>query len=168
MSERGPPLPAFAADAMLGSLARWLRLLGYDCTYSRDVTDDGLVEASRAEGRIVLTRDRRVAKRSARSVYVPPGTLDDEIVAVCAALGLRPPDEPPAVRCSVCNTLLEKAPAGTGPPLVPARVVELGLDLWRCPSCSRHYWRGTHVESMALRLRRVRERLALAPDPARA
>lgn len=152
---------AFAADAMLGSLAKWLRLLGYDCTYSPAVTDDGLVAVSRSEGRIVLTRDRRVAKDAARALYVPPGTLDDELVAVCLEFGIDPPEEPPAVRCSLCNARLEAEPRGGAPPPgVPARVVELHLDIWRCPGCKRHYWRGSHIDSMGLRLRRVRERLA--------
>jgi uncharacterized protein with PIN domain len=151
--------PRFAADAMLGSLARWLRLLGYDCTYARDVKDGELVASSSEEGRIVLTRDRRVAKDSLRAIFVAPGTLDDELTAVLRALSILPPEEPPAVRCSLCNALLvaETAPA---PPAVPARVVELRLDVWRCPTCGRHYWRGTHVESMAKRLREVRARLA--------
>lgn len=157
----GPP--AFAADAMLGALARWLRLLGYDCTYSRDVTDDELVEAARIEGRTVLTRDRRVAKRAPRAVFVPPGSLDDELTTVARALHLDIPDAPPAIRCSVCNGLLERAPPGSGGGAVPARVVELGLDIWRCAGCSRTYWHGTHVDSMSARLRGIRARLGAAP-----
>ncbi len=159
MSGDGRGEPRFAADAMLGSLARWLRLLGYDCTYSRDVKDAELVALSRDERRIVLTRDRRVAKQAAHAVFVASGTLDDELTTVLAALSITPPEEPPAVRCSVCNALLEadKAPA---PPAVPARVVDLGLDVWRCPTCGRRYWRGTHVDSMAKRLGSIRARLA--------
>ena len=160
------PPPTFAADAMLGSLARWMRLLGYDCTYSRDAQDDDLVAVSRSEARIVLTRDRRVAARAARAVFVPPGSLDDELAAVFGALAIVPPDEPPAVRCSVCNALLERA-TQVAEGTVPARVAELRLDIWRCPGCNRHYWRGTHVESMALRLRRIRERLARERPEAR-
>lgn len=149
----------FAADAMLGSLARWLRLLGYDCTYSRDVKDDDLVAVSRTEGRIVLTRDRRVARQALRAVFVEPGNLDDELASVLRALSIMPPEEPPAIRCSVCNALLEAAKPPFGPQ-IPARVVELSLDVWRCTTCGRHYWRGTHVDSMAKRLRAVRARLA--------
>ena len=161
MSGDGPGEPRFAADAMLGSLARWLRLLGYDCTYSREVKDDELVAVSRGDGRIVLTRDWRVAKHAARAVFVAPGTLDDELTCVLRALSITPPEEPPAVRCSVCNALLEADPA-PAPPAVPSRVVELGLDVWRCPTCGRHYWHGTHVDSMVKRLRAVRARLAQA------
>jgi uncharacterized protein with PIN domain len=158
--KRGPP-PRFAADAMLGSLARWLRLLGYDTTYSKDVKDDDLLAQSKAEGRVVLTRDRRVAARAAACVFVGPGTLDDELAAVFSAISAVPPEEPPAVRCTLCNALLEAVEASALPPgAVPPRVVELGLDLWRCPACRRLYWRGSHVDSMAVRLKRVRARLA--------
>ena len=152
--------PAFAADAMLGALARWLRLLGYDCTYARDVSDEELVEVSRKEGRIVLTRDRRVAKKAPRAVFVPPGTLDEELIAVARALKLDLPEAPPAVRCSVCNGLLERARSAPPAGAVPPSVVERGLGIWRCPGCLRHYWKGSHFDSMGDRLKRIRERLA--------
>ncbi|MEJ2081418.1 MAG: Mut7-C RNAse domain-containing protein [Acidobacteriota bacterium] len=55
----------FFADAMLGTLARWLRILGYDTEYQRDVDDDDLVRRCVAEGRIALTKDRRLVERRA-------------------------------------------------------------------------------------------------------
>jgi|SRR5690349_14294575 len=164
------PAPAFAADAMLGSLARWLRLLGYDCFYERDIDDARLIELARARGLVLLTRDRRVAARAPRAIFVPPGTLDDELFTVCRALSITPPEEPPAVRCSVCNGLLVAAdPAALPSGAVPPHVLETGLAVWRCPACERLYWRGTHVQSMTLRLQRVRSRLgegarSTAPD----
>ncbi|MDI7277663.1 MAG: Mut7-C RNAse domain-containing protein, partial [Anaerolineae bacterium] len=49
--------PSFVADAMLGRLARWLRILGYDTLYDPRWHDDELVRLARAQGRILLTRD---------------------------------------------------------------------------------------------------------------
>ena len=54
---------AFIADAMLGRLARWLRMLGYDTAYEKAISDQALIERALAEGRWVLTRDRYLAKR---------------------------------------------------------------------------------------------------------
>src|SRR3990170_1884649 len=48
----------FAADAMLGRLARWLRLLGFDCAYDVATTDEGIARLAMSEGRTLLTRDR--------------------------------------------------------------------------------------------------------------
>ncbi len=155
----GPP--TFAADAMLGKLARWLRLLGYDCFYERDIDDARLIELCRREGRILLTRDRRVASKSPRALFVPPGNLDAELLTVYRAIGGTPPDEPPTTRCSLCNALLVAvAPSSLAEGAVPERVRTDHGEVWRCPACARVYWRGTHVESMAERLARLRARLA--------
>ncbi len=54
---------AFFADAMLGKLARWLRILGYDTAYERDVSDEELIERVGHEKRWLLTRDRYLAQR---------------------------------------------------------------------------------------------------------
>ena len=42
--------PPLLLDGMLGRLARWLRLLGYDAAYDREASDHALVrrEPSRA------------------------------------------------------------------------------------------------------------------------
>src|SRR5512136_997661 len=54
--------PRFAADAMVGRLARYLRFLGYDTAYRPDVDDAELVRRAREETRIVLTRDRALVR----------------------------------------------------------------------------------------------------------
>ena len=54
------------ADGMLGTLAKWLRLLGYDTAYDNVAADPELARRARSEGRVLLTRDRELSKRSAR------------------------------------------------------------------------------------------------------
>jgi hypothetical protein len=44
--------PRFVADVMLGKLAKWLRIAGYDVLYSNRYTDDELISVSRNENRI--------------------------------------------------------------------------------------------------------------------
>ena len=53
----------FAADRMLGRLAKWLRVLGFDVIYGPHLTGYGLIHAARADGRIILTRDRRLKQK---------------------------------------------------------------------------------------------------------
>jgi Uncharacterized conserved protein len=53
----------FIADSMLGKLAKWLRLAGVDVEYNRDISDDTLVRRALSEDRVILTRDRFIAKR---------------------------------------------------------------------------------------------------------
>ena len=53
----------FAADRMLGRLAKWLRIIGQDVIYGRHLTGYGLIRAARAENRLILTRDRRLKQK---------------------------------------------------------------------------------------------------------
>ena len=153
----------FAADAMLGSLARWLRLLGYDCLYEADIADEKLVAIGKSELRIVLTRDRAVAQKAHRAIFVESDDLDDQILAVAQDLHLEIPQEPPTTRCSMCNVLLnptreQDLPSGA----VPERVRALHHEFWSCPSCKRVYWKGTHFDSMGERLRVLKARMESA------
>jgi len=50
---------------MLGRLARWLRILGYDTDYKRVLPDEVLIIDLPGENRWLLTRDRHLAKRKA-------------------------------------------------------------------------------------------------------
>lgn len=153
--------PAFAADSMLGTLAKWMRLLGYDCFYERDITDERLLEIARAQGRVVLTRDRAVTRRLQRSVPVPFAELDDQLLAVFDAVGLDFPTEIPCTRCSVCNApLVAIGQADLGKAEVPERVRAGYSEFYRCPNCRRVYWPGTHYDSMTRRLETLRGRLA--------
>ncbi len=52
----------FLADNMLGSLARWLRFLGFDTAYPDVLTDKDLKELARQENRVLLTRDKELSK----------------------------------------------------------------------------------------------------------
>lgn len=153
------PAPSFAADAMLGSLARWLRLFGFDCTFDVDIADARLLETARAEGRVLLTRDRAVARKAARALFVEGGDLDEQLLFVFAELGLALPQEIPMTRCSLCNALLERATqAAVDGGALPPRVLESHTEFYRCPKCGRFYWKGTHFDSMGGRLAGLRER----------
>ena len=106
-ADRPGDAPRFLADTMLGRLATWLRILGYDTEYFRGVDTDLIVRAKR-EGRILLTRDTGILRRRG----VPPHLLirDDRVMAqlrqVIAACHLAPTPTAPR-RCVRCNAVLE-------------------------------------------------------------
>lgn len=59
-----PPDPRrFVADVHLGTLARLLRLLGFDTWYAPDADDQALTERAVGEERILLSRDRELLMR---------------------------------------------------------------------------------------------------------
>jgi uncharacterized protein with PIN domain len=133
--------PRFLADAMLGRLARWLRILGYDAEYFPG-EDDDLLRQARREGRVLLTRDTRLLQRRP----LPPH-LFIESDHVMAALRLNPA-VPPAHRCSCCNAVLEPRDKAQVVGRVPEFVWSHHQAFWACPRCQRIYWAGSHRRRM--------------------
>jgi uncharacterized protein with PIN domain len=142
--------PPLLVDAMLGRLARWLRLLGYDAAYWRDGSDEELMAAARVEGRQIVTRDRALAgRRGLRALLVAAESLDEQIAEVQAALGGHPE---PFTRCPECNGALADLPHAAARDLVPPYVWHTQSQFRRCPGCGRVYWKGTHWPTMVARL----------------
>ncbi|MGB9623073.1 MAG: Mut7-C RNAse domain-containing protein, partial [Candidatus Bathyarchaeia archaeon] len=57
----------FLLDSMFGSLARWLRICGYDAEYLKNIQDDEIIQRSLAEKRIILTRDKLLYKKAIKA-----------------------------------------------------------------------------------------------------
>jgi uncharacterized protein with PIN domain len=148
--------PMFIADAALGRLATWLRLLGYDTVYMRRVGAGELIRRAVEEGRILLTRNTQVIRRRdrPRHVLVVSDHFRAQLRQVVEACGL---DAPPAflVRCSRCNTPLEHLAPAAACTSVPQYVCETQTSFARCPDCARVYWPATHVERMRRELEQI-------------
>src|SRR5512146_181409 len=128
--------PRFVVDGMLGSLARWLRLLGYDADYDNRRDDAELVRLARAENRVLLTRDRELAdRRGVQALFVDSQVLDEQLAQVTAAFP-RTAEGGPA-RCSVCNTILVPTTPEELAARLPAYVLRQHHDFRRCPGCGR-------------------------------
>ncbi len=146
--------PRLLADEMVGSLARYLRMMGCDTTYARGWSDAEIVRKARVEDRIVLTRDRQLSQLAAKAVLLTSPRLEDQVRTVWAAF----PDLPATVRferCTLCNGLLAPSTA-TGPDVdgdgIPWDRVRSGLPLYRCRECGHAYWEGSHTAEVRRRL----------------
>lgn len=141
--------PKFFADAMLGKLARWLRTLGYDAAYSRQISDRELVQEAVRQGRVILTRDTLLVKRKAvvgRSFFVESDNINEQLRQVDKRFKL---DASRALtRCLRCNAVLEKIERDLIKGGVPVFVYETQKEFSKCPSCGRIYWAGTHRDGM--------------------
>ena len=137
-------------DHMLGSLARWLRFMGYDTAYPEPTSDRDLIDMARREDRILLTRDKELAGRVRDAVGIRSDDLDEQIREVAAVLPLRLID--PLSRCSLCNSVLLPVSRDAIEELVPVGVRSRHEEFWRCPSCQRVYWQGSHWDKMVERL----------------
>lgn len=140
-------------DHMLGTLAKWLRFMGYDTAYPGPLDDTGLLALAEREDRTLLTRDKELASRSRRAVRVRSDVLEDQIGEVASALGLRLVD--PLSRCSLCNAVLVPVPLDAVADIVPEGVRARHHEFWQCPSCHRVYWQGSHWTKMVERLNRL-------------
>lgn len=132
---------------MLGTLAKRLRILGYDTLYNPDWDDHQLVRLARAEDRVLLTRDRELARRrGVRVLLVVSECLDDQIRQVVTDLQLAP--DRSFSRCPVCNEPLAAMDRETARSRVPPYVAQTFETFKYCSVCQRVYWRGTHWQQM--------------------
>lgn len=139
---------------MLGTLAKWLRILGYDTAYHAHIEDDQLVRLSRAEGRILLTRDTALLQRKGLAcLFVESQVLEEQLAQVVEAFRL--PVGNPFSRCPVCNTVLSDASKHEAWGQVPPFVFQTQESFKLCPDCNRFYWRGTHWQRMVEDLKRL-------------
>ena len=135
------------ADVMLGRLAKWLRLLGYDTRYDNSAADTALLRIAQAEERVLLTRDRSLARqRGVRAIWIESQELQAQIRQVRAAIG--PPPNGSLTRCAVCNARLEAIDTVDVEARVPPYVFQTQEEFYHCPHCERIYWAATHVERM--------------------
>jgi len=145
--------PRFAVDRMLGRLARWLRVLGFDAAYRVELSGARLLTLAAREERIVLTRDARLRcpRGRTRVIRIRSDRFRDqlrELDQICPLGGL--PER--LARCVACNVALEALAASAVPAQVPEYVRTTQHDFRRCPRCRRVYWPATHRASMVAEL----------------
>ncbi len=137
----------FLADNMLGRLATWLRLLGYDTAYLPEADDPALARIARAEDRVLLTRDVELTRRrGVRFVLIESEKIEEQLRQVFHALGLSARQA--FSRCAECNHLLDEASKDSVRGSVPPYVFQTQERFRRCARCGRVYWRGTHWASI--------------------
>lgn len=142
----------FIVDANVGRLARWLRMMGYDALFYKDIDDNTLISIALKEKRVVLTKDTQIMKRR----VVTSGRLkallidDDDPRAqaryVAETMGLNRRRE--LSLCLECNQPLVPRDRDEVRGLVPPYVFQTQARYLQCPSCHRIYWQGTHWQHM--------------------
>lgn len=145
-------VPRFVANHMLGSLARWLRMMGYDTVYDKGMDDEAISRLARSENRFILTRDRELAKEPG-AFMVEEDDLDSQLKAIGAKYGLKLNSD--LIRCSVCNGELVDLPKEQAKDSVPEGALSGNDKFWKCSNCGKVYWKGTHWLGIMERLQRL-------------
>ncbi|MDI6698635.1 MAG: Mut7-C RNAse domain-containing protein [Candidatus Saccharicenans sp.] len=150
----------FFADCMVGKLARWLRILGFDVSYYRRIDDEDLIELAAREKRLILTRDHELIKKASRRrglknrlLLIESDRWEEQVEQVLDHFNLRKKIAPNS-RCLECNEKLKFLPKARARNLVPPFVYEKADSFALCPGCGRLFWKGTHFQDMEKKLAR--------------
>lgn len=131
-------------DLMLGKLAVYLRMCGWDAAYAGDrglEADEVIHRIAAAEDRVVVTRDRGLARQVDRGVLLERREVADQ-VAELRSLGMQLELCDPPIRCGRCNGILDPGPAEqTRPSYAPD---DPAIACYRCRSCAQYFWKGSH------------------------
>ncbi len=131
---------------MLGSLARWLRLAGFDSIYYRDNDDDALIQEAMSSQRLLLSRDKsliqRATKKGVDAVLVNRGKAREQLVQIKEYLGVVFSSS--LSRCPVCNGELSLKTKAEVQEKVPESSLNAFNAFWMCKSCEKVYWKGSH------------------------
>lgn len=154
-----PQLPGelrFVADAHLGRLAAYLRMLGFDTLYRRDYEDEELAQISAREKRILLTRDRGLLMRTIVTWGYCLRNTDPsrQLAEVVRHFDLMPSISP-FRRCMHCNSPLQKTDKEAISGRLLSQTREHYNEFFVCPQCHRIYWKGSHYRRMTLLIESV-------------
>lgn len=140
----------FLVDAMLGKLAKWLRILGYDTLYFRDLEDERLIALAEAEGRVLLTGDEELRRHG---ILISSDDWREQLRELAEAVELD--TRGVFTRCIECNVPLEPVGRAEVEGQVPSFVLATHEEFGRCPRCGRIYWKGTHFKSALAEVERI-------------
>ncbi len=157
-------LPRFLVDAMLGDIARKLRIFGFDTLYMKDTSDSSILEMALHENRILLTRDkeffRRVVKAGAEGVLMERYDKIDNIANTLLKYGVRSLSfNPRTARCACCNGILALKKASDLEGAIPNKILEIHHNFFQCSYCNNIYWEGSHVKRLNLLAQKINTKI---------
>ncbi len=143
----------FLLDSMLGRLAKWLRIMGYDTHYQSEYKLHELYKL--AQERIFITKNKTLSSKL-QGILLTSNHIEEQIKELNEKLKLTQKPYMWFSRCIICNTKLQSADPQLAQQFVPEYVyVENKNNIKFCPSCKRFYWPGTHRQKMIKKLKEL-------------
>ena len=140
----------FLVDGMLGGLARWLRILGYEVRYDAGAKDNDLLTIAGEENMVLLTRDEELSQRAVAnkiaSALVVGETEEERLAQMANSFGVRLDTNMAETKCPECGaSLIEKSKSDIADE-VPEESLKTYDQFWKCSnqSCEKVYWVGSH------------------------
>ena len=148
----------FLCDRMLGTLAKWLRIFGFDTLFADSNIEDGkLLKLAKDEERFLITRDKNLIidarRENIKVIKIISTDINDQLRQVLKNTKI---DENFFLsRCLLCNNLVEKIIKKNVKKIVPKRVYENNKKFWYCKTCDKVYWKGSHFENMIQKIKQL-------------
>jgi len=149
----------FLCDQMLGSLARWLRLFGFDTFYANsEISDDEVLKIAENENRVLITRDKeliiRAKKKKIQLIEMKSFDFDEQLMQLVKEEDI---DEKMILsRCSLCNNILVEIKKNDVKTKVPEKVYKNNDRFWFCSRCNKIYWMGSHYDKIQSKIKKIK------------
>ena len=156
---RAQPLrkPKFILDVHLGTLSKYMRMLGLDTLYQNNYKDNEIVKISLMEKRAILTRDRGILKRSevTHGYWIRNTKIENQLLEVINRFDLKNQIKELS-RCLQCNSVLKKIAKERVINRLPKKVKEFQNEFYHCSKCDKIFWKGSHYTKMITNIEKIR------------
>ena len=155
--------PVFFVDAMLGNIAKKLRVMGFDCMYDAKIDDKELIRVAKRDNRIVISRDFELVQKSSklgvRSVFLENKDEFEQLYQIISKLNLKKIEiNGNNARCPKCNSKTEFIKKELVSNKLPNRILEQNEEFWICKNCDKIFWEGSHIINLKKLAKRLNER----------
>jgi len=140
----------FLIDGMLGKLARWLRIIGFDTKYLNNTSDEKLIQIAFLENRILLTSDiglyRMAIAKGIEAFLIKGRTNFEKLAYLAKRFNIELKVDEMNSRCPVCGSRMELVEKNKVKDKVPENTYKLYEKFWVClnKDCGKIYWHGSH------------------------
>ncbi|HXW02618.1 MAG TPA: Mut7-C RNAse domain-containing protein [Candidatus Nitrosotenuis sp.] len=156
--------PSFVIDSMLGTIAKKMRILGFDSKYSASIDDEDLILLAKKENRTIITKDSQVVNNAKKhdilTVDIVTHTEKEQLIEIAKKTGFKKYEfNSNSARCPVCNGILHGIEKRQIIDKVPPKIAQNVRDFWICESCKHIYWEGTHIRNLKKLIAEINDQL---------
>jgi uncharacterized protein len=158
----------YIVDSMFGTVAKKLRILGFDTYYDSNLKDEDVIQIGIEQDRTIITADKELFSKTVnKKIPAILLTSRNDLNNVGSILRHDLKDigfNQTLARCSVCNGELKECPKETIRSKVKEGVFQNYECFFECKNCSKVYWMGTHIDEIKLWIRKLNEIIKSSND----
>lgn len=139
---------------MLGTIARKLRIWGFDTLYIKNIGDEKILEKGKNENRIILTKDKvffqKILRENCRVIFFDSKNSEvDNLLKIFTLCKInRISFDLFNSRCALCNSKLKRISIKQSYMNIPEKVKKSTSIFYNCENCRKLYWEGSHIKNI--------------------